>query len=372
MKKLISLFLALSMLCSCGRAMPQEEIPQPEAPKVSEEQPADVDTDEVSEEVIPIEEETEVNPNTNPQPQIEHTQPPVEIIHLPNQELSPTPLKEAEKVNPNTDPSPSTEEPKKEVSEQEPYNGPAIGSVFDVSVLDDLQDLHRAIHASNVYFNNKLVDTDHRMMGIEDKGITNKIIEELKYVLNGSIVVKPTKELEAQLYQPGPKVWFRATKNLDVDVYPNFTYVWHNDSKYYLGTNEEQYYALAELVKRYDETGYDTNRMTLSENSFYTLEGATIHYKEKSYQFDDDTRKAFLNDLTELVAGKGSIFTTEEIKQAYLNKDYWATIEYHQYYSSEYHFGDGFILLEGDSNLQFYYAGNIQDELHDLFEKYTN
>lgn len=370
MKKLLSLLLALLMLCSCGRAVLQKESLQPEAPEVSEEQP--VETEESTTEAETPKQEEE-NPNTDPQPSIENSQPPVEIIHLPSQEveLSPTPLREEEKLNPNTNPGPSMEDVQKEVSEQESYNGPAIGSFFDLSVLDDLQDFHHAIYTTNIYLNNKLVDTDHHILETAHQKIISEIIEELKDVLDGSIVIEPTVEWETQLFQPEMKgVWFRAKKKPYVYVYPNFTCIEHNENKYYLNTNEEQYYALAELVKRYDESGYDTDRMALHEMSFHTLDGATIYYNGEGYQFDDETRKAFLGELTKIVNGKGSIFSTEEIKQAYLNKDYWATIEHHQHFSSEYHFGDGFILLEGDSNLQFYYAGNIQDELHELFKKY--
>lgn len=367
MKGLLSLLLVLMMLCSCGRAIPQEEIPQSDTPKVSEEQPADVETDEIPEEITPIEEETEVNPETDPQPQIEQTQPPEEIIHLPNQELSPTPPKEAEKVNPNTD----------DVQET------VITKTFDVSMLDGLYDFAGALYAPWQMVGERIVEGNNRYLEVENERAISEIVEELKLIFADIKAITPSetqlKTYENQSSQELPKepiIRFLASDfNPTVEIFPDFSVVSFFDGRtIYLDTNDTVFWDAVQLIDRYNESGYDLDRNLFDRQMVLNFkDGMELTCKGDLQKLNKKQCNAFLEELSDIVEGKAAIIPTAEQISQYENGEFQATMKYtDEAYPRNLHFGTDYIVFEGSITLHFYYAGNIQDELHDLFEKYAN
>jgi len=377
MKGLLSLLLVLMMLCSCGRAMPQEEIPQSDTPKVSEEQPADVETDEIPEEITPIEEETEVNPETDSQPKIEQTQPPEEIIHLPNQELSPTPIKEAEKVNPNTD---SILEPK-EID------------VFDVSRLDGLYDFGHALYSPMQMIDGRYVESSNRMFQTNHPKAIDDFIGELKSILSDIAVIQPSdaqiREYELQqstidIEKLVPNVRISAGDFKPViHIYSDISIVqfcYLNEEKedeiIYLETNESMYWDIVYLVEKYNNGGYDMEHDSLEGSVIRSFGKGNMefYYEGKQINLSAAQNTEFTEELSELVDGKGEFIPSSEQIDEYQRGSFIATIKNTDEESriDNIYFGSGYFALDSGASLNFYYAGNIQNELHDLFEKYAN
>lgn len=341
MKKKWSLLFAFAILCACGRVIPQEEIFPQESSAEIDEQPAELEPEssKLVEELTPVQMDIYENPDTG---------------------------FEIKKENPTAD----VQEEKK------------TKSIFDISDLDGLYDFAGADYSPWQMIGEHAVGTSNLSFQTDDHDAVQEFVNELKRIFSQAVVLENSAEqLEQYKMYSSDAKGKRVVRIIANDfqpilyVFPDFSAVTFPNEEYiFLDTDEQVHQAVIELVKRYNDSPCDTDRISFDRYYLTPLIGVLdFTYEGKTIEINQEQQASFLEEVIKITENRESIVPMEEQVFAYEQGNFKAVMKSvdNTWYESLY-FGSDYIVVERPQTLFFFDGTDIQDELMALFESDTN